>query len=396
VTTTRPLIDVLGKRALFCDGDWVESKDQDPSGDVRLTQLADVGDGEFVNKSARFMTSSRAKALQCTFLQPGDILIARMPDPLGRACIFPGDPRPCVTVVDVCIVRPDEHIDRRWLVYAINSPMFRRQISRHINGTTRQRISRSNLGTIGLDVPSLPEQRRIAAILDKADAVRRKRRDAIGLTEELQRAAFLEMFGDPRTNPKGWRVAQLGEMAEVVTDGEHQTPVRSESGYMLLSARNIKNGFIDLKEKVDHVPPEEFARIYRRCAPRREDVLISCSGTIGRVTVVRLDEPFAMVRSVAMVRLDPQHMLPSYLEALLQTAQLQRVMQSSANKSAQANLFLGQIKRLPVLVPTMRAQREFIRAQTAICAARSLAEQATASQDALFASLLHRAFRGEL
>src|SRR5262245_42265304 len=103
ITTLQSLI---GPDGVFTDGDWVESKDQDPDGDVRLIQLADVGDGAYRNRSTRFLTSAKAKELACTFLKKGDILVARMPDPLGRACIFPGDIKAAVTVVDVCIVRP--------------------------------------------------------------------------------------------------------------------------------------------------------------------------------------------------------------------------------------------------------------------------------------------------
>jgi hypothetical protein len=92
--------DLSGKAGVFIDGDWVESKDQDPDGDVRLIQLADVGDGFYRDKSDRFMTKAKAEELGCTFLKDGDVLIARMPDPLGHACIFPGDAKPSVTVVD--------------------------------------------------------------------------------------------------------------------------------------------------------------------------------------------------------------------------------------------------------------------------------------------------------
>jgi len=217
--TRKPLADLLADGGLFVDGDWVESKDQDPNGDVRLIQLADVGDGFYVDKSARFLTSQKARELKCTFLEKGDILVARMPDPLGRACIFPGEAQPCVTVVDVCIVRPSSRVDRRWLLHAINSPAFRQQIGNHVKGTTRQRISRTNLGSIEIDVPLLTEQRRIAGILDKAGAVRRKRKEAIALTDDLLRSAFLEMFGDPVTNPKGWDVNPLGDYLTFLTSG---------------------------------------------------------------------------------------------------------------------------------------------------------------------------------
>ena len=103
--TKTSLGELASSNAVFCDGDWVESKDQDPEGDVRLIQLADIGDGLYKSKSRRFLTSVKASELRCTFLKPGDLLIARMPDPLGRTCIFPGDPKSSVTVVGPLRVR---------------------------------------------------------------------------------------------------------------------------------------------------------------------------------------------------------------------------------------------------------------------------------------------------
>lgn len=160
--------ELVGSDGVFIDGDWVESKDQDPDGDVRLIQLADVGDGCYRDKSDRFMTKAKADELRCTFLQKGDVLIARMPDPLGRACIFPGDDKPSVTVVDVAIARSgNSEFDHRWLACFVNAHPFRAAISGLQAGSTRKRISRGNLGTIPLPVPPLKEQRRIVAEIEK-------------------------------------------------------------------------------------------------------------------------------------------------------------------------------------------------------------------------------------
>jgi type I restriction enzyme S subunit len=81
------IVDLV-EEGVFIYGDWVESKDQDPRGDVRLIQLADIGDGLFLNKSSRFLTTIKAKELRCRFFEAGDVLAARMPDPPGRACIY--------------------------------------------------------------------------------------------------------------------------------------------------------------------------------------------------------------------------------------------------------------------------------------------------------------------
>lgn len=163
------IADLIGCDGIFTDGDWVESKDQDPGGEVRLIQLADVGDGEFRDRSQRYMTKEASSRLGCTFLQAGDLLIARMPDPLGRACLVPLDlPQPSVTAVDVCIARPAHRgVATPWLMHAINAPQFRTSIAQLQSGSTRSRISRRNLAGLTLKVPPTPEQHRIVAKLDE-------------------------------------------------------------------------------------------------------------------------------------------------------------------------------------------------------------------------------------
>jgi type I restriction enzyme S subunit len=158
------------KPSLFIDGDWVESKDQSPDGDVRLIQLADIGDGHFIDKSDRHLTKDAAVRLKCTFLIKGDLLVARMPEPLGRCCVFPldGEER-FVTVVDVAVMRPHESFNAMWLMNLINSDYARRFIEDNAGGTTRKRISRKNLGGLLLPVPPISEQCRIAEILSDSD-----------------------------------------------------------------------------------------------------------------------------------------------------------------------------------------------------------------------------------
>lgn len=161
--------DLIPKEGLFVDGDWVESKDQDPDGDVRLIQLADIGDGTFIDKSARFLTTDKAVELNCTFLKKGDLLIARMPEPLGRCCIFPlpGEEQ-FVTVVDVCAVRlSDTSANPKYIMHLINSPHTRTKIGALQSGSTRKRISPKNLATIKLPIPPRNEQDRIVSKIEE-------------------------------------------------------------------------------------------------------------------------------------------------------------------------------------------------------------------------------------
>jgi restriction endonuclease S subunit len=152
---------------VFVDGDWVESNDQDPTGNVRLTQLADVGVGEFRNRSDRWMRFDQAERLKVTFLKEGDLLIARMPEPLGRCCQFPKLDNPAVTVVDVAILRLDSvQATPRFVMWALNCPKIHDEIEMLSSGTTRRRISRKKLGTIQIPLPPLEEQRRIVDVLE--------------------------------------------------------------------------------------------------------------------------------------------------------------------------------------------------------------------------------------
>ena len=123
------------------DGDWIESKDQSESG-FRLIQLADIGEGEFINKSKKFISEDTFKKLHCFEVLPNDILLARMPDPIGRSCIMPHMNERCITAVDVCIIRVDEsNFNTEYINYMINTTKFHKMVIEQSSGTTRQRIS---------------------------------------------------------------------------------------------------------------------------------------------------------------------------------------------------------------------------------------------------------------
>lgn len=167
--TKSAIEELIGHDGIFCDGDWVESKDQDPNGEVRLIQLADIGDGFFKDQSDRFLTFKKSIELNCTYLQKGDILVARLPDPLGRACIFPlSGIKKFVTVVDVCIIRNNSNlINSQYLLYLINSPQTRLEVDKYKSGSTRKRISRKNFAKIQFPIAPLPEQHRIVEKIEE-------------------------------------------------------------------------------------------------------------------------------------------------------------------------------------------------------------------------------------
>ena len=390
--------DLIGSSGLFSDGDWIESKDQDPNGDVRLIQLADIGVGNFINKSSRFMTSAQAKNLKCTYLKPGDILIARMPDPIGRACIFPEIEMQCVTVVDICIVRVDSDIvDPHWLVHFINSNNLQRQISNWITGTTRQRISRGNLSKVEIPLPPLHEQKRIAAILDKADAIRRKRQQAIDLTDQLLRSVFLDMFGDPLINKSLWPIKNLSEITRFVTDGKHGDCNNDEnSGYYFISAKDINGGKINYR-KARQIVKYEFEEVHKRTNLEAGDlVMVNTGATIGKIAIAAEDERTKRTtfqKSVAIIKLDDNYVLPEFLKFVF----LLRIndFASKGSGSAIKNLLLSEMRRFRIIMPPLEMQLKFQKIVSFIESDVERKKKFLLSADNVFQSLTQQAFSGE-
>lgn len=146
---------------LMCDGDWIEKKDQSDSG-IRLVQTGNVGNGRFIDKpnSYKYISEDTFKRLNCTEIFPGDILISRLPSPVGRACELPEVDYRMITAVDCTIIRLNDSILKPLFLYYTQSPTYHYNMaeSNFITGTTRARISRSNLEKMPVPVPPLAEQ----------------------------------------------------------------------------------------------------------------------------------------------------------------------------------------------------------------------------------------------
>ena len=155
---------------LFADGDWIESKDQSPDG-IRLVQTGNVGVGEFKDRAekARYISEDTFKRLRCTEITEGDVLISRLPDPVGRACIIPYVDEKLITAVDCAIVRFNpEKIYSKFFNYYAQSHEYLSKVASLSTGATRLRISRANLAEIPVPTPALSDQQRIVSILDQA------------------------------------------------------------------------------------------------------------------------------------------------------------------------------------------------------------------------------------
>ncbi len=183
----------LATNSLFLDGDWIESKDISDDG-VRYITTGNVGEGLYKEQGSGFITENTFSKLNCTEVFEGDILISRLNNPIGRACLVPSLGYKTVTSVDNVIFRTDKYYNRKYLVYLFSSKDYFQHTGNLARGTTMQRISRGLLGNIRIPVPTRSEQASIAAFLDhetaKIDNLIEKQLQLIELLKEKRQAVI--------------------------------------------------------------------------------------------------------------------------------------------------------------------------------------------------------------
>ena len=174
----------------FVDGDWIESPYITTDG-IRLIQTGNIGTGEYREKGYRYISEETFTNFCCTEIKPGDILICRLGEPVSRACLAPQLGKRMITSVDVCILKARENIHAKFLVYSMSSWTYLDWVESLVRGSTRDRVSRSMLGSFLLPIPPLSEQDAIVRFLDQADRrirsyIRAKQRLIILLEEQKQ------------------------------------------------------------------------------------------------------------------------------------------------------------------------------------------------------------------
>ena len=178
----------------FIDGDWIEAPYITDRG-IRLIQTGNIGVGLFVNKNKKYISENSFNSLRCKEIFPGDLLICRLADPIGRGCIVPDLKERYITSVDVAILRIDEdHFEKNLIIQVINNDEFLAKCNEVSGGSTRQRISRKNLGEIGVLLPRIKEQRKIAKILTTVDNLIEKTQTLIDKYQSIKQGMMHDLF----------------------------------------------------------------------------------------------------------------------------------------------------------------------------------------------------------
>lgn len=389
------LVDIISNGGLLCDGDWIEKKDQDVRGKVRLIQLADIGDGEFKDKSSKYITLETAERLHCTFLEKGDILIARLPEPLGRACIFPLEGA-YITAVDIAILRiKDISINPQYIMYLINSSTFRSQIKQYESGTTRKRISRKNLEKIEFSLPNLEIQNRIVARIEELFSKFDKAVNTLKTTKEqlavYRQAVLKDAFSDFEKKDS------IRNLTMVVTSGSRGwAKYYSNSGALFVRIGNLTHSGIDIDFRdIQHItPPDNAEGVRTRLQPN--DVLVSITADLGSIGFVseKVEEAY-INQHIALVRFQ-NPVQGRFMAWYLRSEYGQKDLLKNKRGGGKLGLGLDDIRDTPVpIVDDITATEivDKVEEQLSVCdSIEKTVDTALAQADAMRQSILKQAF----
>lgn len=340
-------------------------------------------------------------------LEDGDLIVTMSsgsPAHIGKCCIFrqPPDGRAYYFSNFTLRLRVRSDIaDPGWLFRWLSSPAGRSVLDA-MNSTTSglRNLNRPRYLGQEMSLPPLPEQRRIAAILDKADVVRRKRQQTLDLADQFLRSAFLDMFGDPVTNPKGWPERRLDSFAEIRSgvmkgrklDGHHVVTVP------YVRVANVQDGFLDLREVKQIEVLDTDVDKYRLL---RGDVLLTEGGDpdkLGRGAVWTGEiEPCIHQNHIFGVRVDAHVAEPQYISTLLGSAYGKRYfLRAGKQTTGIATINRTQLCGFPAFLPPVRLQHAYASLVGHFGQSQRHRMLSLNEHDALAGALVRRAFRGEI
>ena len=332
-------------------------------------------------------------------LEEGDILFSHINslDHIGKCALYSGYPHELVHGMNLLCLRPkNELVDPKFFVYLLRTNEFRANLLTLTNKSVNQAsISATNLRSIAVEVPSLEEQRRIAAILDTADTLRTKRRQAIAKLDTLLQSTFLIMFGDPVTNPMGWEVRPLERICQAIIDCPHSTPKWSNSGVICLRTSNLTVGGWDWTD-TRYVTEHDYKVRTKRSEIAAGDIILSREGTVGIAAIVQAGMRVCMGQRLVQVRSNTEKVTSEFLlRYLLYELAPERIQQFMAGSTSK-HLNVKDLRKLNVFVPPLRLQVAYEQIAGNLSKQARLNGNNLAVLDDLFNSLQQRAFRGDL
>ena len=353
-----------------------------------ITRIETIADGKINPAKVGFADLEES---DCTdwLLQDGDILISHINSTkhLGKCAIYQGDPPALIHGMNLLALRVDPYLaDSRYVYWMLSSTGFRRKLPRITkNSVNQSSFNISSFKKLEIPLPLLPEQKRIAGIMDAADALRTKRRDALAQLDTLLQSAFLDMFGDPVTNPMGWEKRELSHLCRFLSGYAWKAKNfnSDQIGSPVIRIQNVGTEFSELI----HTAEEPIGRFW----VEQGEYLLSLSGSFRLMT---WNGPRALLNQ-RIVKLTPQSIVaPAYFGSALST-QLSAI-EAMGRHALVNNVALSDLKKVALCLPPLNLQHRFATIVESIEHQKVHQRAHLTELDTLFASLQSRAFRGDL
>ena len=277
---------------------------------------------------------------------------------------------------------------RHWL----QSFEFRSQITREVTGIAQKNFGPSHLKRLRISLPPLAEQKRIAGILDAADALRAKRREALAQLDTLLHSTFLDMFGDSLTNPN-LPSATMTELVAKFIDYRGKSPEKSKGGVPLITAKIVKEK--EVKEPNEFIPADSYDAWMRRGIPNPGDVVITTEAPMGEVALVP-DYKAAFAQRLLVLQPDETKVKSIYLMWALTMPFVVRQIRQRSTGSTVTGIRSREFKKVTLPIPSLDLQHHFAAIVESVEQQKGRQRAHLAELDTLFASLQSRAFRGDL
>lgn len=289
-------------------------------------------------------------------------------------------------------IQPDSRLNRSFLRY-----WFLHKESRHqISGATRASLNIGSIRKYKIPLPPLEEQKRIAGILDEADRVRKKTQALIDKYDELAQSLFLDMFGDPVTNPKGWDELPVANFVETIIDYRGKTPPKSPQGIPLLSSANVHKGKIDLSYK-QFISQEDFEKWTVRGFTQPKDLLFTTEAPVGEVAVIPDDgNTYQISRRVMAMRFKDSLMNSDFALFVMSSQNWASRLKKLTRGSTVPRVLKPDVLNQLMIAPPLREQLRFAEANQTLLNQQERACTALQVSSTCFDSLLQMAFKGEL
>lgn len=304
-----------------------------------------------------------------------------------------------VAGVDICISQdftgliPDKNQVSEWYLLYFFKAKAEHLVSQQ-RGATIQGITRETVATLRVPLPSLPEQQRIAAILDRADRLRRTRRYAAQLSDTFLQAVCVRMFGDARTNPMGWETVKLENVCKEITVGYVGPMVKEyvESGIPFLRSQNVSSLGIDLTD-VKYISTDFHTRL-KKSALQPGNVVVVRTGNAGDACVVPQTLPVANCSDLVIIRLS-ETINAHYLMALFNSSWGQGKVASGSVGQIQRHFNIEMAREMLIHLPPLTLQEKFAHIVQQFERLRAQQREAERQAEHLFQTLLYRAFSEE-